>query len=549
MLRKLVCFLLCCILLTACAAAADLAVSQLNTKCTVQENGDLEITQEVTLQVAAQVQEITLPVGTNVTRASVSDPSATLRQTDGCTYATLRSETGFSGKLTVVLSYLKRAVVEPEENGQHFAAELVCGLWELPSERYSFSVVFPKDLAGKPTFRSGYYGEDVEDRLTVKTEGRTVSGILRGGLMNRESFSMEMRMEPGYFAGVVRPAGVTPWILAVLMLALCGLGVFYWFRFLRSGRLRPSARTLPPDGITAAELPFLLCGEKPDFSLLLFEWAAEGYLTITQNRSGRITIAKSMPMRSERRDMEQRIFQELFSVSDSIDAGSARFRKVSAAASRLLRNYWVRIAFARDSGNPWILRVLASIVSAIAMLNTMNTLLPLTGARWVLLAVAFVAGAVCGTLIWYGVIRSAVRDRLWFGLGIAAFILMFLLSRTGGFLLMLLALAADVLAGIATTCGGKRTASGSDVIEQCLGYSRFLGHVEEEHLQTMIEQDPIYFYRVILYAIACGAERHVAQKAATSVLERCEWFTAPDGTSTVAPEFCRQLLELRKSLK
>ncbi len=548
-MRKLFCFLLCCILLTACAAAADLTVSNLHTKCTVRESGDMEITQEVTLQVGVQALEITLPVGSDVSKASVAGASSTLQQKDGCTYATLKSDTGFSGEVSVVLSCLKRGVVQNEETGQLFTAELVCGLWELPSEKYSFSVLFPKDLTGKPNFLSGYYGDDVEDRLTVKTDTRTVSGILRGGLMNRESFTLEMRMEPDYFPSGAKPVGVTPWIVAVLMLALCGLGVFYWFRFLRSGRLRPSARTLPPDGISAAELPFLLCGEKPDFSLLLCEWAAEGYLTITRNRTGRITLTKSMSMRSERRDVEQRIFQKLFAASDTVDADSEFFRKLSAAASRLLRNYWVRTAFSRDSGNPMIPRILASLVSALAMLNTMNTLLPPSGLRGLLLAVAFIAGAVCGTLIWYGVIRRAVRDRLWFGLGIAAFAVMFLLSRAGGFLLMLIALAADVLVGIATTCGGKRTASGSDVIEQCLGYSRFLGHVEEDHLQSMIAQDPLYFYRVILYACACGAEKHVAQKAATSVLERCEWFTAPDGTSTVAPEFTKQLQELRKALR
>ncbi|MDO4846451.1 MAG: hypothetical protein Q3977_07505, partial [Oscillospiraceae bacterium] len=78
---------------------------------------------------------------------------------------------------------------------------------------------------------------------------------------------------------------------------------------------------------------------------------------------------------------------------------------------------------------------------------------------------------------------------------------------------------------------------------------RFLGHVEEEHLQTMIRQDPLYFYRTMIYACACGADRHVAQKAATAVIDRCDWFTAADGTSSVAPEFSRQLRELRKAMR
>ncbi|MBR2080070.1 MAG: hypothetical protein IJ980_00350, partial [Oscillospiraceae bacterium] len=147
-MRKIVCFFLCCILLTAAAAAADITVSNLNTKCTVRENGDLELTQKVTLQVGAPALEITLPVGTNVSKASVDGAEASLHQKDGCTYATLRSKEGFSGEVTVSLSCLKRGSVQHEENGQLFSAELVCGLWELPSERYSFSVVFPKELSG-----------------------------------------------------------------------------------------------------------------------------------------------------------------------------------------------------------------------------------------------------------------------------------------------------------------------------------------------------------------------------------------------------------------
>ena len=543
------CFLLVCFLLTAFAAAADITVSNLVTECTVRENGDMEITQNVTLEIGVQALEITLPVGTNVSKAEVVGAKSTQQQKDGCTYVTLKSSEGFSGTLPVTISYCKSGELDGDENGQNYAAELVCGLWELPSERYSFSVVFPKDLTGKPTFLSSYYGDDIEDRLTVKTEGRTVSGILRGGLMNRESFTMKLRAESGYFTGVAVPTGATPWILTALCIVLIALGVFYWLRRLKSGRLRPSARTLPPDGITAAELPFLLCGEKPDFALLLCEWATEGYLTITQNRTGRITLRKSMPMRTERRDFEQKLFSELFASADVCEVGSDRYRKVSAAAARMMRAYWVRIAYTRDSGNPLIPRILASLVSAIALLNTMNVLLPPSGAKWVLLVVSFLAGAILGSLVWYGVLRWTVRDRLWAGLGLAAFCILFLLSRAGGFATMLLALAADVLAAYATRSGGKRTASGSDMIEQCLGFSRFLGHVEEEHLQAMIPQDPLYFYRTMLYACACGADRHVAQKAATSVLDRCEWFTAADGTSAVAPEFASQLRDLRKALR
>lgn len=509
----------------------------------------MEITQNITLEVGVQALEITLPVGTNVSRAEVVGAKSTLQQKDGCTYATIKSDEGFSGTLPISISYVKRGGLESDENGQRFSAELVCGLWELPSERYSFSIVLPKDVTGMPEFLSGYYGGDVEERLTVKTEGRTVSGILRGGLMNRESFVMELRTEPGYFTGVAAPTGLTPWILTALCAVLIALGTVYWLRRLKSGQLRPSARTLPPDGITAAELPFLLCGEKPDFALLVCEWATEGYLTVTQNRTGRITLRKSMPMRSERRDFEQRLFQELFAASEVCEVGSDRWRRVSAAASRMMRSFWVRIAFTRDSGNPLILRILASLVSALALLNTMNILLPPSGAKWLLLAVSFAAGAVCGTLVWYGFVRWTVRDRLWSGLGLAALVLMLLLSRSGGFLLMLLALAADILAAFATRSGGKRTASGSDMIEQCLGFSRFLGHVEEEHLQTMIRQDPLYFYRTMIYACACGADRHVAQKAATAVIDRCDWFTAADGTSSVAPEFARQLRELRKAMR
>ncbi|MFR7743136.1 MAG: DUF2207 family protein [Acutalibacteraceae bacterium] len=73
-----------------------------------------------------------------------------------------------------------------------------------------------------------------------------------------------------------------------------------------------------------------------------------------------------------------------------------------------------------------------------------------------------------------------------------------------GVLVMLLVIACEVLIGVLTLHGGRRTAFGDEIVAQTRGYRKFLRRVTQSQLQSRLAQDSQYFYRILPYAEAMG---------------------------------------------
>lgn len=96
---------------------------------------------------------------------------------------------------------------------------------------------------------------------------------------------------------------------------------------------------------------------------------------------------------------------------------------------------------------------------------------------------------------------------------------------------MLLVIACEVLIGVLTLHGGRRTAFGDEIVAQALGYRKFLRRVTQSQLQSRLAQDSQYFYRILPYAEAMGLGRSLPGRSATR-----RWSSA---TGTRAPSLCR----------
>ena len=554
-MKKIFCAVLCCLLLATSCLAADYAVKRITADAVVEEDGKYRVSQQVEIHVETPVKEILIPVARQARQTDLSGVRGSIVKKDGATYARLRPGDEFTGETKAVITYETKGEVTASAQGQNFLCLLVSDLWEVPVERFSFSVVLPGEPAAQPSFFSSYTADDVEDFLTSAVSGRAVSGQLRGGLKDHESFTMALAVPEGFFVGVSAEkadtaSSVMAWICGVLGTLVAAAAGYYWYRFLRSGRLRVQARTLPPESLTPAEVPYLLCGATPDFGLLVCHWGSLGYLTVTANAAGRVILRKSMAMGSERREEERKLFAMLFDSSDVCEAGGSRYRKTAELAEKALRGFWARRLFDRDSGSPLLLRAAATLVSALALVSTMSILLPAGGFKWLLLIAAFVAGGACGTAVYYGCVRLAVKDWLWVGIGAGAFLILYLMARVGGGMyLMLLALALCLATGFITRSGGRRTASGSDMVEQTRGFCRFLTHAEDLHMTQRLQKDGQFFYAMLLYAAACGEGRAFARRFEGLQLEPCAFiqFSAPVPEQAFA--WYQRFEQLRKTMK
>ena len=552
-LKRLLLVILCCILLTMGVFAADYSVSRIEADCAVSRNGSYTVLQQITLEIPKKVDEITIPVGMDVDGVTVTSANGDvhLSRHGGGTFARIKFDKPFFGELTVSVSYENRGILAEEGSKQLLTCELLCGLWEVAVERFSFIITMPDDITEEPVFTSGYRGQDIADVLVPPpvTQGSAVAGQVRGGLFDRENFSATFTTPKGYFATKSTFAGgVFAWILTGVMLLLAGAGVYYWFTTLRSPRLRVQARTVPPESVSPAELQSLLCGGKPSFGLLVCRWAHLGYLNITVNSAGRILLRKNMDMGSERREEDKKLFDLLFGTSDVCEACGSRWQHAADVAEKALQRYWYRRLYETSTGGVRVLRILAAALCGFAMMISLHAVLPSMGIKWLLLIVAFFAGCALGTAALWGIIRLPVRDLLWVPVGGASFLVMYLMARLGGgFLPMVLALTCVVLAAMATRFGGKLNQSGADLIERTMGFCRFLQHAEDRHLCQMLERDGQYFYSNMLYAHAAGVGKSFARRFGDSRLEACPWLVFSSKTPTRAyPYYLRFEEMLRK---
>lgn len=543
---------MCCLLLAFSCLAVDYSVTRISTDCSVRQDGSTRVTQKIELEVPQKVVQFTIPVAMNARDISVAGAQAELFQQAGAHYARLTFPEPFFGAMTVTAVYTVDGAVEETEDRQEYRCELLSGLWETKVERFNFTVILPEALSQAPVFSSGYHGPDIMDAMTPPPvmEGRAVSGIVRGGLMDRESFSLMLTAPAGYFDTVkaVR-ADVTTWILTGVLVVLAALGLWYWFRTLRAPRLKVQARTMPPENLTPAEIQYVLCGGRPSFGLLVCHWASLGYLTITVNSAGRILLRKCMDVGSERREDEKRLFEILFGASDVCEACGSRWQRAAELADRGLRRHWFRRLYEKRTGSVLVLRALASVMTGIALLASMNLLLPPAQLKWLFLAVAFVAGAAMGTAVYHGISRQLVRDWKWMAAGAASLLILYSMGRFGGgFAPMVLALAADIAVGLATRRGGRHTTSGADLTERAMGFCRFLQHAEDQHLCQMLHRDPQYFYSTMLYAHSCGVGRRFARSFGDTRLEDCPWLTFSGRTAARAYPYYLQFEALLRKL-
>ncbi len=551
-MRKFWICAVCCLLLCATCLAADYTVTRISADCSVRQDGSSRITQKIELEVPQKVTQFTIPVAMNARDISVEGAQAELFQQAGASYARLTFPEPFFGAMTVTAVYTVDGTVEEGETEQNYTCELLSGLWEAKVERFNFTVILPEGITQAPTFSSGYHGPDVMDAMTPPPvmEGRAISGIVRGGLLDRESFSLRLTAPAGFFeVGSPIRGDATTWIMAGVLLVLMALGLWYWFRTLRASRLKVQARTMPPDNLTPAEIQVILCGGRPSFGLLVCHWASLGYLTITVNSAGRILLRKCMDVGSERREDEKKLFEILFGPSDVCEACGSRYQRAAELADRALRRHWFRRLYEKNTGSVLLLRALASVMTGLALLASMNLMLPAAQLKWLFLAVAFVAGTAMGTAVYHGITRLVVRDWKWVAAGAASLVILYCMGRFGGgFAPMVIALAADIAVGLVTRRGGRHTTSGADLTERAMGFCRFLQHAEDQHLCQMLHRDPQYFYSTMLYAHSCGVGRRFARSFGDTRLEDCPWLTFSGRTAARAYPYYLQFEALLRKL-
>ena len=115
---------------------------------------------------------------------------------------------------------------------------------------------------------------------------------------------------------------------------------------------------------------------------------------------------------------------------------------------------------------------------------------------------------------------------------------------SGVWLIGLIVVAGQNLAGMAAAYGGRRSELGRFNAGEILGVRHYLKHVSQEDLDRMTEQNPDYFFDMLPYAIALGVDTPFAKAFGNRPISHCTYLQVRENDKRNAKEWAYMLRKL-----
>ena len=529
-MRKLICLFLCFLMLAVPVLAFD-GITSAQSQTVVGTDGSCQVSVTATLQLSTSASAPAFPLPGNASDIAVNIPHAKISYSGGHRNVDLSSLGAGSHTLTFRYT-LSDAVTADEAGNLVLTIPLTCG-FALPIDDLAFSIELPGEPESRPTFSSTYYLETAESIIELlPSAGNMINGVIDQRLQDRESLTMTLPVTKDMFPHV----STGRWSMDTVdsLMAIVFFLIFaYWLVTMRCLPPRRSRRALPTPGLNAGEIPCRLAGQGMDLTLAVLSWAQMGYILIQSDDHGRVLLHKRMEMGNERSALENKLFRSLFGKRDIADASGYRYATLCRKAMGFRAG--TSLTYKPRSGNPQVVRFLAVLIGTLGGVSMGMAFAHDTAWKVVL---AIFLGILGTAAAWQ--MQSAVRGlfhrwKLPMLIGLGCSLVWFLLSLLAGeWHTGLFVVLSQLLTGLATAFGGRKTESGQQTMSEILGLRRFMRTATAEELQRIMDANPHYFYDLAPYALALDADRAFARRFGKMQLPECPYLTTGmDGHMTV----------------
>ena len=525
-LYRLFFVIFCLAALTGSVLAADAKVDTMKITLTVDENGTARADANLHLTFPETQNSFTIVLGPDVSGVHLDGYDAKISHAASQTSATISTEYGLPNEMDLHLTYTIHNTVQPGSDAQQFSVRLLGGVPDADVRKLMVTVKMPKPFSALPEFSSGYYAESIDNYLTTTvSEDGTLTATSTEDMLAGETLDLRLDMEQDYFT-LHNVAGRTLLVDKIAMIVLALLGVLYWWRSVRSPLPRLESKSQPPMGVEPGVAGMLMIGDDPDLALMVLYWAASGYLRVSRLRGGQLMFSQRIPMGNERSAYEQAIFSRLFARVSDVTASSNTWRAADKKADKAARVYWRNRIYERKPGNPRFLRTLAVLMCGFAALSCADRVIPSMSLRALPLAGITLLGVIWGIMLQFAAYRLPMRRKktpiILFAICLVLLIVGWQLAGDQGSLLA--AALYSLLMSLLLVFGPKRKEEGMEILSDLLGWRRYLRTLTPAAAQQLLQSDPQYFYRNLLYAEALGVGREFTRAFDNCRLDECAFF-------------------------
>jgi uncharacterized membrane protein len=453
------------------------------------------------------------------------------------------------GRYTYQIAYRYQMTADIHKDFDTLYLNVIPTKWESSIDSATVTINMPKafDTSKIEVFSGG--GTAGHTKYTLN--GNTIKINTTGQLAIGDGITLRVVLPESYFSGELSYAWIYYLIYGILGFAIILLG-FFWFRFGRDPKHVQTVEFEPPEGISPAELGYIIDGisDKNDLVSLIIYFAYKGYLTIApvDEKAKDFTLTKVKDLPESSKTYEFTFFSGLFKNSSGgtvllSDLGEDFYPSFTAAKSQLEEEFIQKKENRIFALSSIAARFGAFAIVVLAIAGVFMLVGFLTGAMEVgMFSLAALIPLLSSYIIsCYEYDKKYVQKKSTQTMTLFVSVVLLLVAAGAAFgivfsytnhIMAAAMIAALAVAGFpATRFMKRRTKKGAALLGKILGFKEFIRVAEVDRIKKIVEQNPSYFYDILPYAYVLGLSKKWAQKFENIAMEPPTWYTGTYGNS------------------
>ena len=498
-----------------------------------------------------------------ITNVNVNEKYSLSRGADEVKLKIGDAGTVLTGRHTYQISYTYNIGNDKLKDADEFYLNLIGNQWDTNINKLTFTITMPKDFdTDKIGFSVGKYGKSgiLDDGyFNYSVKNNVITGTYNKTLPPNNGFTVRITLPEGYFEKQKLKISIFDFIAICLPIIFLIIAIFEWEKYGKDEKPVETVEFNPPDNMNSLDVAYAYKGKvnSNDVVSLLIYLANKGYIKIKVEETGsKLLKSKSYKIievkKYDGNDENERLFLERLFKNGTIyrTENNNVFRCVTK--SDLEGSFYTTVNEIIDNENTsefknkifekglWnrakiiILSLLVILTMSIGPLLNGISIKTTVIANLVLIVI---------TMLFYLFALSSKFNNTRNKNIIIAFVISFFTIFYFVFVLLyvivseiiinmnklgLIELGIQVISlifiMILVTLMKRRTKYGTEVLGRILGFKTFLKTAEKEKLETLVNQDPEYFYNILPYAYVLGVSDEWIKNFETISLMPPEWY-------------------------
>ena len=453
-----------------------------------------------------------------------------------------------TGPQTFRFGYRIRMYDDMDTSGDLLYVDLLPTDWETAIKASTITVKLPKpvDEESIELYASGYGSSETVDNVFWSYDEDSNSVTIEGRRLEKGiGITMLINLPEGYWVGQMNREWMKPAVMGILIGAALLLGIL-WLLFGRDKKIIPTVEFYPPEGLTPAEVGFIIDGtvDKKDLVSLIIYYADKGYLSIDQYDKKKFRLTKLKDIDPEEKLFARTLFNGLFKTGDTVglDELGEEFGDAYLSSYESLTGLYSKKKNRQITLKSQVLSVLGIVITAMAAVLTAAFAAEYNQDGGVLSFIGIFFPAILAVI--FTVILLVMDSKKYIGGKTGKLVGSAVMWLIDGAVLVLGGICAGrsfensltglmftvciIAAQLFTVNMMQRTPHSIELMGKILGLKNFIQTAELDRINALVEENPSYYYDVLPYAFVMGLTDKWAKNFENITIQSPDWYNSYD---------------------